>query len=129
RGREGRGGGCGGPEGRLWLAWGGSDASVMVTRSNRAANTFEPVQKLQLPGGALSFLQCEGSAGPADLFAAGQPNGGFSHAHVLAQISLHAQATRTKVTISARDAGDPGAGVSITAGGERLKHAANGQSE
>jgi hypothetical protein len=99
----------------------------VVTRSNRAANAFEPVQKLQLPGGALTFLQCEGSAGPADLFAAGQPNGGFSHAHVLAQLALHVQATRTKVTVSARDAGDPVPGVALTIGGRHLRTAANGQ--
>jgi hypothetical protein len=118
---------CAGPAGRLWIAWGGSDGSVVVTRSNRAATTFEPAQKLHLPGGALTFLQCEGSAGPADLFAAGQQNGGFSHAHVLAQLALHVQATRKKVTISARDAGDPVSGVSVTAGGKHLKTAANGQ--
>jgi hypothetical protein len=118
---------CAGPAGRLWIAWGGSDGSIVVTRSNRAANAFEPAQKLQLPGGALTFLQCEGSTGPADLFAAGQLNGGFSHAHVLAQLALHTQATRTKVIISARDAGDPVSGVAITAGGKHLKTAANGQ--
>jgi hypothetical protein len=118
---------CAGPAGRLWIAWGGSDGSIVVTRSNRAANAFEPAQKLQLPGGALTFLQCEGSAGPADLFAAGQQNGGFSHAHVLAQLALHVQATRTKVTISARDAGDPVSGVAVTAGGKHVKTAANGQ--
>ena len=45
---------CAGPAGRLWVAWGGSDGSVVVTRSTRAASAFEPEQKLQLPGGALS---------------------------------------------------------------------------
>jgi len=118
---------CAGPAGRLWIAWGDSDGNVSVTRSNRAVTAFEPAQKLRLPGDALTFLQCEGSAGSADLFAAGPPNGGFRHTHVPAQLSLHVQARKTKVTISARDAGDPVAGVAITVGGRHLHTAANGQ--
>jgi hypothetical protein len=116
---------CAGPTGRLWVAWGDSTGGVFVTRSNRAASAFEPVQKLRAPSGpGLTFLQCEGSAGPVDVFA---NSGGFFHAHLLAQLSLSAHATKTKVTISARDAGDPVAGVAITVGGKHLKSSANGQ--
>jgi hypothetical protein len=111
---------CAGPRGRLWIAWGDNAGNVSVTRSNRAASAFEPVQRLRLPAGALTFLQCEGSAGPADLFASAQLNGGFWQAHVPAQLSLRARAARTKVTISASDAGDPVAGAAVTT-------AANGQ--
>jgi hypothetical protein len=118
---------CAGPAGRLWVAWGDSAGNVSATRSNRAATAFEPVQKLKLPGAALTFVQCEGSAGPADLFASAQANGGFWHAHVLAQLSLRVQSTTTKVTMSARDAGDPVPGVTITVGGRHLTTAANGQ--
>jgi hypothetical protein len=118
---------CAGPGGRLWIAWGDNAGNVSVTRSNRAASALEPVQRLKLPAGALTFLQCEGSTGPADLFASAQLNGGFWHAHVPAQFALSAQATRTTVTISARDAGDPVAGATIKVGGKQLRTAANGK--
>jgi hypothetical protein len=115
---------CAGPEGRLWVAWADHAGGLFVTRSNRAASAFEPVQKLHAPSGpGLSFLQCEGSTGPADLFA---DNGGFFHTHVLAQLSLSARATKTRVTISARDAGDPVAGVKITVAGKHLTTDAHG---
>lgn len=115
---------CAGPEGRLWVAWADHSGGLFVTRSNRAASAFEPVQKLRAPSGpGLSFLQCEGSTGPTDLFA---DNGGFFHTHVLAQLSLSARATKAKVTILARDAGDPVAGVKITVAGKHLTTDAHG---
>jgi hypothetical protein len=115
---------CTGPEGRLWVAWGGNAGGLFVTRSNRAVSAFEPVQKLSLPQGpGLTFLQCDGSIGPADLFA---DSGGFFRTHVLARLSLTAHSTKTKVTISARDAGDPVAGVTIAVGGKHLKTDAHG---
>jgi hypothetical protein len=115
---------CAGPEGRLWVAWADHAGGLFVTRSNRAASAFEPVQKLRAPSGpGLSFLQCEGSTGPVDLFA---NNGGFFHTHVLAQLALSARAAKAKVTISARDAGDPVAGVKITVAGKHLTTDAHG---
>ncbi len=123
---------CAGPEGRLWVAWGDS-GELFVTRSNRGASGFEPVQKLTLAQqmtGGLRYLQCEGSAGPVDLFAEAVDKAnalGFWHTHVLAQLALRAQVRKSKVTLSARDAGDPVAGATITAGGRRAKTAANGQ--
>jgi hypothetical protein len=116
---------CTGPTGRLWVAWGDETNGLFVTRSNRAVSTFEPVQKLAAPAGpGLTFLQCEGSAGPVDVFA---DSGGFFHAHLLAKLSLRVHATKGKVTISARDAGDPVAGVAIAVGRRHMKTAANGQ--
>ncbi len=116
---------CAGPAGRLWVAWGGTTSSLLVTRSNRAVSAFEPVQKLGLPPGpGLTFLQCEGSAGPADVFA---DSGGFFHAHLLAQLSLSARVAKSKVTVFVRDAGDPVAGVAVTVGSKHLRTAANGQ--
>ncbi len=116
---------CAGPEGRLWVAWGGNANGLFVTRSNRAVSAFEPVQKLRAPAGpGLTYLQCEGSAGPIDLFA---DSGGFFHARLLAQLTLSARATKTKVTVSVRDAGDPVAGAAVTVGGRRVTTAANGQ--
>jgi len=123
---------CPGPDGRLWVAWGGRTSGLFVTRSNKAAGAFEPVQKLALPQGGsdgFTFVQCEGSAGPADVFAdvAGGAGQGFWHTHVLPQLTLRAKATKSKVTISARDAGDPVAGVVISVGGKRLTTDAHGQ--
>jgi hypothetical protein len=115
---------CAGPQGRLWLAWGSNAGGLFVTRSNRAVSAFEPVQKLGLPSGpGLTFLQCEGSAGPVDLFA---DSGGFFHTHVLARLSLTARTAKKKVTVSARDAGDPVAGVAVTVDGKHLKTDAHG---
>jgi hypothetical protein len=123
---------CAGPEGRLWIAW-GDNSELYVTRSNRAAGGFEPVQKLTLPQqttNGLRYLQCEGSAGPLDLFAevVDKGNGlGFWHTHVLAELSLRARTTMTRVTLTARDAGDPLAGATISVGGRRVKTAPTGQ--
>ncbi|HWQ00486.1 MAG TPA: hypothetical protein VN449_00080 [Gaiellaceae bacterium] len=122
---------CPGPDGRLWIAWAARGDGLFVTRSNRAASAFEPVQRLTLAQAAdgLTFLQCEGSAGPLDLFA-NVPGGGaagFWHTHVLPQFSMGAQSTKTAVTLSVRDAGDPMADVSITVAGKHLKTDARGR--
>jgi hypothetical protein len=115
---------CTGPDGRLWVAWG--DASgLFITRTNRAAGAFEPVQKIHAPSGnGLSYVQCEGSAGPVDLFA--DDGTGFWHAHLFAQLTVHAAAAHGKVTVSVRDAGDPVAGASVAVGGRRPKTGTSG---
>ncbi len=119
-----------GPTGRLWLVWGAAGAGLFVTRSNTSVTGFEPVQKLTLPANitALYSVEGEGSAGPLDLFGdilLGGNDRGFRHVHVLAQFGLRAQVAKTKagtkVTLSARDAGDPVAGVAITVAGKHLK--------
>jgi hypothetical protein len=116
---------CAGPEGRLWVAWGDASDGLFVTRSNRAAGAFEPVQKLRPPSNAgLTFVQCEGSAGPVDMFA--NDGSGFWHTRVLAQLSVHAAVARSKVTVSVRDAGDPVAGASVTVSGRHLKTGTGG---
>jgi hypothetical protein len=115
---------CAGPQGRLWVAWGDANG-LFVTRSNHAAGGFEPVQKLRPPSNnGLTFVQCEGSAGPADLFA--DDGTGFWHTHVLARFAVHAAIARGKVTISVRDAGDPVAGATVVIGGRHLKTGASG---
>jgi hypothetical protein len=115
---------CGGPDGRLWVAWGDANG-VFVTRTNRAAGALEPVQRLRPPSSnGLTFVQCEGSAGPADVFA--DDGTGFWQTHVLARFAVRAAATRGKVTISVRDAGDPVAGATVTIAGRHLRTGANG---
>ena len=116
---------CAGPDGRLWVAWGDAADGLFVTRTNRAAGAFEPVQKVHAPStNGLSFVQCEGSDGPVDLFA--DDGTGFWHTHLLAQLSVHAAAAHGKVTVSVRDAGDPVAGASVAVGGRHLKTGAAG---
>ncbi len=122
---------CAGPDGRLWVSWGSASEGLFVTRSNRAATALEPVQKLKLPQSTkdgLTYVQCEGSAGPADLFADVSVGsaGGFWHTHVLARLSLRATSAKGKTTISVRDAGDPVAGVRIVVAGKRLTTGATG---
>ncbi len=120
---------CAGPEGRLWVAWGDSTDGLFVTRTNRAAGAFEPVQKLRGPTSAgLTFVQCEGSAGPLDLFA--NDGTGFWRTHVLARFAVHASVARTKagakVTVSVRDAGDPVPGAAVTVAGRHLRTGSGG---
>jgi hypothetical protein len=122
-----------GPEGRLWVVWGGSTVGLYVTRSNRSVTGFEPVQKLALPSGANTVynVQAEGSAGPLDLFAdvlVGGNDRGFRHTHVLARFAIQAHAAaKGKVTVAARDAGDPVAGAALTVAGRHLHTDAKGQ--
>lgn len=123
---------CAAPAGRLWVAWGDKVDGVFVTRSNMGVSAFEPVQKLKLAQNTtdgLTYLQCEGSTGPVDLFAdvfIGAA-GGFWHTHLLPHFSLFERAKGSQVTLIARDAGDPVAGVSIKVAGRRVLTAANGQ--
>ena len=122
---------CPGPDGRLWVAWGGSSEGLVVTRSSKAVGAFEPTQKVALPHGAdgLAYMQCEGSAGPVDLFADARVGSGtgFWHTHLLARMTLRGHAVKTKVTLVARDAGDPLAGATIAVAGRHLKTDARGQ--
>lgn len=122
---------CAGPDGRLWVAWGGRTGALFATRSNRAAGAFEPVQRLKLAPASdgLTYLQCEGSAGPVDLFADVPSGGGagFWHTHLLAQFSLRAQAGKAKATIVVGDAGDPVAGATVAVAGTRVQTDAHGR--
>jgi hypothetical protein len=123
---------CAAPAGRLWVAWGDKVDGVFVTRSNMGVSAFEPVQRLKLAQNTtdgLTYLQCEGSTGPVDLFAdvfIGAA-GGFWHTHLLPRFSLLARAKRSQVTLIARDAGDPVAGASIKVDGKRVVTGATGQ--
>jgi hypothetical protein len=127
-----------GPDGRLWLAWGDNTDGIFVTRTNRAAGSLEPVQKLTPPPGT-SYVwnaQGEGSTGPLDLFvdvSAGSGRG-FWHTHVFPLMSLQAsvarragKATTAKVSLALRDAGDAVPAATITVAGKRLKTDRNGQ--
>jgi hypothetical protein len=123
---------CPAPGGRLWVAWGDRTSGLFATRSNMAATAFEAVQKLALPKGGsdgLTFVQCEGSAGPADLFAnvSSGATQGFWQTHVLARLSLRARVAKTKVTIIVVDAGDPLAGIVVRLGGRKLTTDAHGR--
>lgn len=122
---------CSGPDGRLWVVWGDKASGIFVTRSNKAASAFEPTQKVAPPAGGsngLTFLQCQGSAGPVDVFAdvSSGATQGFWQTHLLPRFSLRAQMTKGKITISARDAGDPVAGVVVSVGGKRATTDAQG---
>ncbi len=35
-----------GIDGRIWMMWGSDSGEISVTRSNKAATKFEPIQKL-----------------------------------------------------------------------------------
>jgi hypothetical protein len=123
---------CAAPAGRLWVAWGDKVDGVFATRSNMGVSAFEPVQRLKLAQNTtdgLTYLQCEGSTGPVDLFAdvfIGAA-GGFWHTHLLPRFSLLERAQRSQVTLIARDAGDPVPGASIKVAGRRVVTGANGQ--
>ena len=123
---------CAAPGGRLWVAWGDKADGLFATRSNMAATAFEPVQRLKLPQNTtdgLTYVQCEGSLGPVDLFAdvfiGGA--GGFWHSHLLPHFTLQARASRKSVALVARDAGDPVAGATINVAGKKAQTNASGQ--
>jgi hypothetical protein len=123
---------CAAPAGRLWVAWGDKADGLFLTRSNMAATAFEPVQRVKLPqntGDGLTYLQCEGSLGPVDLFADAfiGSAGGFWHNHLLPRFTLQARVSRSSVALVARDAGDPVAGVTIKVGGKRVLTNAGGK--
>ena len=122
---------CAGPDGRLWVSWGDKTTGLFVTRSNRSVSGFEPVQRLRLPQGTqdgLTYVQCEGSTGPLDLFADVQVGSasGFWHTHVLARLSVQVSVAKGKATLSIRDAGDPVAGASLSVAGKRASTDAKG---
>jgi hypothetical protein len=122
---------CAGPAGRLWVAWGDKTDGLFVTRSNIAVGGFEPVQRLRLPQNTtdgLTFVQCEGSTGPLDLFADAVIGtaSGFWHTHLLARFSLAARAAKGKVTLSVRDAGDAVPGAAIAVAGKHATTDAHG---
>jgi hypothetical protein len=125
---------CAGPGGRLWIVWGDQTDGLFVTRSNRAVSGFEPVQRLTGPGGSsegLAYIQCEGSAGPLDLFADINVANGFWHTYVLPQFTLTARVAKSKsgakVALSAHDAGDPVAGVAVVVSGKHVRTDAKGR--
>ena len=94
---------CAGPGGRLWIAWGDNARQRLRHALEPGGERTRTRAAAEASGRRAHVLECEGSMGPADLFASAQLGGGFWHAHVPAQLSLSAQATRTKVTISARE--------------------------
>ena len=131
------------PEGRLWVLWGDANSAAFVTRSNKVATRWEPVQRLPLPSKLTAFYnaQGEGSAGPLDAFVdllVGSTDRRFWRAHVLPQPSLAAAITgaggrsQTQVvSFRVTDAGDPlkGAIIVVARGGTtlaRLRTDANG---
>ena len=128
-----------GPQGRLWIAWGDENDGLFVTRSNRAADAFEPVQTVKLPANTngMYSIEGEGSAGALDLFAdllVGTTDRGFQRAHILALFGLQAsvgrrpqKATVAPVALSLRDAGDPVSGAKITVAGKHLQTDAKGR--
>jgi hypothetical protein len=116
---------CAAPGGRLWIAWGDASDGLFVTRSNHAAGALEPIQKLRPPSSnGLTFVQCEGSAGPVDVFA--DDGTGFWHTHLLARLSVRVAVGRGKVTISVRDASDPVSGAAVAIAGHHLKTGSSG---
>jgi hypothetical protein len=123
---------CAAPAGRLWMAWGDKADGLFATRSNMAATGFEAVQRLKLPQNTtdgLTYVECEGSLGPVDLFADAVIGsaGGFWHSHLLAHFALQARPSRSGVALVTRDAGDPVAGATIKIGSKTVQTNASGQ--
>ena len=108
-------------------------AGLFVTRSNKAASAFEPVQKLALPqaqhGLTLPPVRGLGRPGRPLRRRLGWRHQGFWHTHLLAAL-LAARA-------GDEDEGDdlgprrrrPGAGVIVSVGGKHLKTDAQGQDD
>ena len=115
------------PGGAAVVVWGDAAGRLSVTRSSKSVGAFEPIQKLKLPQGALTFVQCGVRRSTLDLFASGQLGGGFSYTRVLARLSVRGAGAKGKATISVRDAGDPVAGVTVAVGAKHGTTDARGQ--
>jgi hypothetical protein len=121
-----------GPGGRIWVMWGDdSGGGINVTRSNRAVNSFEPIQHLDPKSAVLYRISGDGRLGPLDLLVDQIPDTGsipppsLYYARVLAELSTHLSIgsikdKRGRVTghllkVKVTDAGDPVAGATVTA--------------
>ncbi len=125
-----------GIDGRIWVMWGDdSGGGVAVTRSNKAVTRFEPIQHLDPKAGSLYRIQGDGRLGPLDLLVDEIPNGtgpvqpaGIYYARALPLLSASVSVTAVKnkqgvvahkLAVTVVDAGDPVAGASVSAKGQK----------
>ncbi len=121
-----------GPDGRLWVAWhDGETKRIHAARTNRAATQIGPLVTVNPPKGtsALWKLTGEGSLGALDLFVSATTGSSLStwHTQVPPPLSLSAKKSKTQVTFSVTDAGDPIGGAKISFGGKTLTTSAAGK--
>ena len=119
-----------GPNGRIWVTW-NDGSKLYVRRSNKAVTKFGPVVRVNPPGGtrAIWKLTGEGSIGLLDLFASVSTPGSLAtwQTQVRPPLRLTAVKTKTKVTFTVTDAGDPVAGAKVKFGSKTLTTKSNGK--
>jgi hypothetical protein len=135
-----------GPDGRIWVMWGddgGTSGHVAVTRSNKAATRFEPIQQLNPNAFGLARLQGDGRLGPLDLlvdelpaFKGNVPPPGLFYTRVLPELSATVSVAKVKnklgkvtgfkLTVKVTDAGDAVSGATVSAAGKKGKTSSAG---
>jgi hypothetical protein len=128
-------------DGRIWVMWGDdSNGGVAVTRSNKAVNRFEPIQRLKPNSAVIYRVSGDGRLGPLDLIVDQIPNQkgsipppGLYHGRTLAMLTAQISVKPIKskklvvightVTITVSDAGDPVAGAKVTV--DKTTHTTN----
>lgn len=131
-----------GIDGRVWVMWGDdSKREVAITRSNKAATRFEPIQHLNSDAFDLWRIFGDGRLGPLDLLVNESPNvptgqqlsNGIFYARVLPELSadisvsaVSKAAGKFKLSVKVTDAGDAVSGATAAAKGQHKKTGGNG---
>jgi hypothetical protein len=128
-----------GLDGRIWVMWGSDSGGLAVTRSNKAATKFEPIQHLDYIPSSLYRLSGDGRLGPLDLLvdeippakSGPVPPTGTFHARVLPELSANFSTTAVKnsqgkviaykLDVGVTDAGDAVSGAIVSSGGQTAK--------
>ena len=120
---------CAGPGGRLWVASGDANDGIFVTRSNRAANAFEPISEASVPRQAQrAHVRTVRGLGRDRLICLRNSTARVSGTRTCSPGSQSAPGgePRQGDDFLVRDAGDPVSGAAISVGGRHLKTGANG---
>jgi hypothetical protein len=128
------------PRGRLWVAWffgNGSKPGLFVRRSNPAAGTFSPTERVPLPSGTSRVFKVyiSAQAGRLDVLALLSRHNKDSQAaywatEVLAPLALSAArstAGGAKVTLRVSDAGSSVRGATVRFCGHRARTGGSGK--
>ncbi len=135
-----------GIDGRIWVIWGqDGGADFAVTRSNKAVTRFEPIQRVDADTFSLWRIFADGRLGPLDLFTDQIANTkrlvtpGLYYGRVLPELSADVlvhevkgpkgNVTAVKLTVRVTDAGDPAAGATAGADGQKAKTDRTGTAE
>jgi hypothetical protein len=132
-----------GPDGRIWVMWYGTIGTkgvIAVTRSNKAATRFEPIQQYRFADWPFLFvLHGDGRLGPLDLLINGTAPpeplvNGIYYSRLLPELSSTVSVHETKsgkfkLRVTVTDAGDAVSGAEVSASGQSKTTNASGKAK